>query len=1012
MHSIAKPSITCSPLMVAIFVLILVATTPSSSYSNNQTDFEALLAFKKAIDDDPLGALISWNNKTTHFCSWNGVSCSKRHQNRVVSVSLRSQGLVGSLPPHIGNLSFLRYINLQNNSFRGAIPEEMGCLQRLEFIKFSNNSFEGGIPRNLSRCKNLYYLNLIDNQLTGSIVPEIGSLVNLEHLGLTTNKLSGIIPPFLGNLTNLAQLSLGECGFEGDIPESLGRLERLWRLNLNYNSLTGRIPAGLYNISSIQFISLLSNRLHGTIPSDIAFTLPNLSYLSLAYNHFTGALPPSLLNSSRIQVIDVSFNNFTGEMIHLGRLSGLQYLFVTSNNLKGDFKIILSSLTNCTSVRGLTLGFNLFTGSLPASIGNLSSRLWGLDIGGNQLSGSIPSSIGNLVGLTIFYGVYNYLEGPIPRSIGKLDKLQEINLLGNRLTNEIPSSFGNLTLLNHLVLMQNHLFGSIPPNLGNCSNLLLLDLSLNNLNGSIPPQIMSLSSISISLNLSHNVLTGTVPSEVGALRNLGVLDLSHNRLSGLLPISLSSCVMLETLRLESNSLHGEIPDSLRALRGLEDLDLSRNNFSGTIPRFLAELSLLRLNISFNELHGEVPTEGVFKNETAVSLEGNRDLCGGIAILNLPACSSSTNSNKKELRKILIPAAGAAICVALVACFCMIMYMRRRKSQKDQTPMTIFGAPKLLRLSYADLMNATDGFSETNLFGAGRFGSVYRGSIININSDDDDAQTDVAVKVLNLNIRGASKSLESECNALRGIRHRNLLKILSVCDGIDFKGEDFKALVYEYMANGSLENWLHQNSASEEDESRTLTTIQRLHIAIDIASAVEYLHCGTDSTVIHADLKPSNILLDQDMVAHVGDFGLAKIISSISQNFDGSSSLAIKGTIGYIAPEYGMSDVVSTQGDVYSYGILLLEMFTNKRPTDDAFGGLVNLQDFVSSALPDRVMEVVDPFLHQQLNIDDRACIVSILSIGVRCSKELPRDRMAMAQVVNELKKIRNAYVSS
>ncbi|KAG6388821.1 hypothetical protein SASPL_150257 [Salvia splendens] len=286
---------------------------------------------------------------------------------------------------------------------------------------------------------------------------------------------------------------------------------------------------------------------------------------------------------------------------------------------------------------------------------------------------------------------------------------------------------------------------------------------------------------------------------------------------------------------------------------------------------------------------------------------------------------------------------------------------------------------------------------------GRFGSVYKATI----NDDDDEQTDVAVKVLNLNVRGACKSLASECNALRGIRHRNLLKIVSVCDGTDFQGNDFKALVYEFVANGSLENWLH--SAKEGMEALPLSAIQRLNIAIDIASAVEYLHCGIESIVIHGDLKPSNILLDQGMVAKVGDFGLAKIVSKCLPSTDGSNSSAIKGTVGYIAPEYGMSYVSSTQGDVYSYTVLVLEMFTNRRPTSDAFDGCLNLQDFVSTGLTNRVMEVVDPFLHQELNVDEKYwdCVVSILSIGVRCSKQLPRDRMSIAEVVNDLKKIRN-----
>ncbi|XP_042035071.1 probable LRR receptor-like serine/threonine-protein kinase At3g47570 [Salvia splendens] len=412
-----------------------------------------------------------------------------------------------------------------------------------------------------------------------------------------------------------------------------------------------------------------------------------------------------------------------------------------------------------------------------------------------------------------------------------------------------------------------------------------------------------------------------------------------------------------------------------------------------IPNFLAEFRLLYLNHSFNEMQGEVSSIGVFQNESTISLEGNQGLCGGIETLHLPSCPSSQKPNKKGVGKILIPTIVGAICLALAVCLCVIIIYKRRTLQNVGTP--IFQLPDILRLSYGDLLNATNGFSEMNLVGAGRFGSVYKATI----NDDDDEQTDVAVKVLNLNVRGACKSLASECNALRGIRHRNLLKIVSVCDGTDFQGNDFKALVYEFVANGSLENWLH--SAKEGMEALPLSAIQRLNIAIDIASAVEYLHCGIESIVIHGDLKPSNILLDQGMVAKVGDFGLAKIVSKCLPSTDGSNSSAIK--------EYGMSYVSSTQGDVYSYTVLVLEMFTNRRPTSDAFDGCLNLQDFVSTGLTNRVMEVVDPFLHQELNVDEKYwdCVVSILSIGVRCSKQLPRDRMSIAEVVNDLKKIRN-----
>ncbi|KAK4413349.1 Tyrosine-sulfated glycopeptide receptor 1 [Sesamum alatum] len=179
-----------SPSIIMLFFFHF-STTPATC-KNNETDLQALLAFKNAIDHDPMDVVNSWN-ETLPFCSWKGILCSKRHQDRVVSIDLMSRGLTGSLSSHIGNLSLLRYITLQNNSFHGQIPEEIGRLRRLEQIEFSNNSFSGEIPRNLSQCRHLYYLNLIDNDL----ISELGSLIELEALGLSRNRLSGTITPFI-----------------------------------------------------------------------------------------------------------------------------------------------------------------------------------------------------------------------------------------------------------------------------------------------------------------------------------------------------------------------------------------------------------------------------------------------------------------------------------------------------------------------------------------------------------------------------------------------------------------------------------------------------------------------------------------------------------------------------------------------------------------------------------------------------------------------------------------------
>ncbi|KAL0441702.1 UNVERIFIED_CONTAM: putative LRR receptor-like serine/threonine-protein kinase [Sesamum radiatum] len=191
-----------------------------------------------------------------------------------------------------------------------------------------------------------------------------------------------------------------------------------------------------------------------------------------------------------------------------------------------------------------------------------------------------------------------------------------------------------------------------------------------------------------------------------------------------------------------------------------------------------------------------------------------------------------------------------------------------------------------------------------MIGSGRFGSVYKGII-------NDGNLTVAVKVLNLHVQGAHKSFTRECTVLRSVRHRNLLKILSISVSIDYQGNDFMALIYEFKGNGSLDKWLHLDTDGQDENIWYLTLMQRLNIAIDVASALEYLHNGTDSAVVHGDLKPSNILLDDVMTAHVGDFGLAKLISNVSSGYatHESHSVAVKGTIGYIAPGLAPSNLL-------------------------------------------------------------------------------------------------------
>ncbi|KAK3436994.1 hypothetical protein EUGRSUZ_C01828, partial [Eucalyptus grandis] len=933
----------------------------SRTMQTNQTDRLALIYFRHSVDEDPLGALSSWND-SFHHCEWQGVICGGRHPERVVSLNLMSKGLGGLLSPHVGNLSFLRSLVLRNNSFRGEIPQSIGHLFRLRRLVLGKNSFGGQMPTNLSQCSNLEILYLINNQLLGKIPDELGSLSKLQVLGLSRNSLAGSIPHSIGNLSQLCKLSLRKNGLQGEIPKTLSKLHGLTFFQLMNNQLTGEIPPAIFNMSNILYFCVSNNQLRGSIPPYIGDTLASIFFLDFLSNFFTGVIPPSLSNASDLQYVYYDDNSFHGPIpTNLGRLKALRVISLTSNELRDDFSFI-TPLTNCSRLEIISLDLNFLEGLLPNSIGNLSNSVSSISMPSNTMYGTIPPGIGNLFNLSYLDLSNNSLGGHVPSCIGALHNLHELYLSRNMLTGEIPSSIGNLTLLNRFDLPFNDFYGEIPQTLGNYRQLIELELSNNNLSGSIPIEVFGLYTISIIFSLAHNQLSGSLPSQVGSLINVDELDLSYNKLIGPIPISIGKCLVLGRLNLAFNSFHGEIPLALSTLRGLQELDISHNNLSGEIPSFLGQLTDLKyLNLSLNKLEGEVPKQGVFLNASVVSVFENRNLCGGIVELNLPFCKSNT-SKSLWTNKVKVIAIVAAILSSFIPCLCLfIFWYRRKKLKRNTSSIEFLFKHKFLLVSYGELFRASDGFSEINVIGKGRYGTVYKAT-----TQEGDL---LAVKVLNLGHRGASKSFVSECRTLGAIRHRNLVKIVNVCSSIDYHGNDFKALLYEYMANGSLENWIHQGNEEnvehehEHGKPRHLGLMQRLDIAIDIASAIEYLHKACSPKIVHGDLKPSNVLLDNEMMGRVGDFGLATISSAVKIDAididNGNSSVVVRGSIGYVPPEYGMGDMVSTQGDMYSYGILLLEMLTGRRPTEETFKDYLNLHNFVEVALPDRVMELVD-----------------------------------------------------
>ncbi|KAL3507403.1 hypothetical protein ACH5RR_032785 [Cinchona calisaya] len=960
--------------------------------------------------------------------------------------------ITGTIPSEVGDCAVLRSIDFSSNSLVGTIPTSIGKLQNLQDLILSSNQLTGKIPVELRNCQRLKNLYLYDNRLGGIIPPELGLLSNLEVLRAGGNKdVTGKIPDELGNCGNLTFLGLADTGISGSLPTSLGKLTKLQTLSIYTTMVSGEIPPEIGNCSELVNLYLYENSLSGSIPPELG-KLKNLDKLLLWQNNFVGVIPEEIGNCSKLTIIDLSLNSLSGTIPwSLGGLVELEEFMISNNNVSGSIPSVLSNATNMMQLQfdtnqisglippelgklsNLIVFFaweNQLEGSVPASLAGCAS-LQALDLSHNSLTGSIPGGLFQLQNLTKLLLVSNDISGSLPPEIGNSSSLIRLRLGNNRITGGIPKEISGLKILNFLELSGNRLSGPVPDEIASCTELQMLDLSNNMLEGPLSNALSSLSGLQVldvsanqfsgpipasfgrlaylnKLVLRENMFSGSIPPSLGLCSSLQFLDLSSNKLSGPIPLELGKLESLEiTLNLSCNVLTGPIPSQISALSKLSMLDLSHNNLDGNLSPLATLDNLVSLNVSYNNFSGYLPDNKLFRQLSVSDLAGNQGLCSfgqdscfrdnvaGIGV------AKNENDTRRSWRLKVAIALLVTLTIAMVVMGTLAVFRARSTlagdddSEMGESWPWQFTPFQKLNFSLDQVLKC---LVESNVIGKGCSGVVYR-------ADMDNGEV-IAVKKLWPTTMGSTNgcsegkcavrdSFSAEIKTLGSIRHKNIVRFLGYC-----WNQSTRMLMYDYMPNGSLGSLLHERNGSP------LEWELRYQILLGAAQGLAYLHHDCVPPIVHRDIKANNILIGLEFEAYIADFGLAKLVE------DGDfarSSNTVAGSYGYIAPEYGYMMKITEKTDVYSYGVVMLEVLTGKQPIDPTIPDGAHVVDWVKQKKES--LEILDPSLlsRPETDIDE---MTQTLGIAILCINASPEERPTMkdvAAMLNEIKNEREDY---
>ncbi|RDX71920.1 Receptor protein kinase TMK1, partial [Mucuna pruriens] len=816
---------------------------------------------------------------------------------------------------------------------------------------------------------------------------------------------------FCDNNKRVNQIEAKGLNLSGPLPQNLNELSMLSNVGLQNNRLNGPLPS-FSGLSNLKY-AFLDNNDFDSIPSDFFNGLESLEVLALDHNTLNAStggwqLPSSLQGSTQLTNLSCMDCNLAGPIPDfLGTMNSLSFLKLSNNNL---------------------------TGQIPRTLNDSALQvLWLNNQQGERLTGGIDV-VSTMVSLTSLWLHGNAFTGTIPDNIVALTSLKDLDLNGNNLVGLVPQGLGDLKLDN-VDLNNNHFMGPIPNFKAAKVSYDFNDFCVGKPGVPCAFEVMALLGFLDGLNYPQSLIdswTGNDPCEghwlgikCNAEGKVNIINLPNFNLSGSLSPSVANLGSLSEIRLGGNDISGVVPGNWTSLTSLKLLDLSGNNISPPLPVFRTGLKPIVVGNPL--LNG---------NQTPSSGNNNPSTGSGNVETTPPhsnSSSSDSSETKKSKRKGLVSIVAPIVGVAAVA-FLLIplyAYCSRRRKGGSQAPTSLVIHPRdpsdsdsavkiavvnntngsistltgsgsrsrnssgigeshvieagNLRISVQVLRNVTKNFAPENELGRGGFGVVYKGEL--------DDGTKIAVKRMEAGVI-SSKALDefqAEIAVLSKVRHRHLVSLLGYC----IEGNE-RILVYEYMPQGALSKHLFQ---WRNLELEPLSWKRRLNIALDVARGMEYLHTLAHRSFIHRDLKPSNILLADDFRAKVSDFGLVKL----APEGDKCVVTRLAGTFGYLAPEYAVTGKITTKADVFSFGVVLMELLTGlmaideDRPEESQYLAAWFWQ---IKSDKNKLMAAIDPVLDVKEETFESISIIA--ELAGHCTAREPSQRPDMGHAVNVL----------